>query len=468
MPMHPDAPTATIAELLAALRERRTSAVALLDAARAAAESARPLNAIAQADWEGARAVAESRDREAREGRLRGPLHGLPVTVKDLFAVRGWTMAAGTRAVLPRLEVDEAAAVARLRDAGAVIFATTNMHEIALGATGENPWTGDVKNPHDPSRQAGGSSSGAAVAVACGAGVLGLGSDTGGSVRVPANFCGIVGFKPSFGAVPLAGALHLSWTFDHAGPLARCVDDARIGFEVLSRRGTRHAAAGRAPRLAVPSAWLAPRMDPRVRDAFERALAALRAAGAQIESVEAPALDAAWTCYTPIVRAEAAWIHRQALADGGTGFSEGVLAPMRDGAALPAARYLDALAQRAAVRAELAALALGVDAIAMPTAPVPPPPRGQTEVEVANGRMTVRQAVLGQTLPFNVSGLPALTLPMGWVEADGAGLPVGLTLAGAPDADARVLALGAWAERAMAPLRAKHPAGLPAVGPSAT
>src|SRR5690606_16378152 len=138
----------------------------------------------------------------------------LPVSIKDLFNVRGMPTRAGTRAPLPELSSTEATLVTRLRDAGAVIFAKTNMHEIALGATGENRWTGDVSNPFDPSRQSGGSSSGAGVAVATGIGLAGIGSDTGGSVRIPAAFCGVTGFKPSFGAIPLDGGLHLSWTCD--------------------------------------------------------------------------------------------------------------------------------------------------------------------------------------------------------------------------------------------------------------
>ena len=149
----------------------------------------------------------------------------------------------------------EAVAVTRLRDAGALPFAKTNLHEIALGATGENPHTGDVKNPFDPSRQAGGSSSGAAVATAVGIGFAGLGSDTGGSVRIPAAFCGVVGFKPTYGAIPLGGALHLSWTCDHAGPLARSVDDAALLYEAMSGRRTEHGTVARRPRFAVPAAW---------------------------------------------------------------------------------------------------------------------------------------------------------------------------------------------------------------------
>lgn len=437
----------TLRAAVAAVARGEQSAGALLEAARACAQAAADLNAIAHVDWDAAAAEARRLDDEARAGRLRGPLHGAPVTIKDLFNVRGMPTHAGTRAPLPDLGPQEATLVARLRAAGALVFAKTNMHEIALGATGENRWTGDVKNPHDPRRQAGGSSSGAGVAVAAGIGLAAVGSDTGGSVRIPAAFCGVTGFKPSYGAIPLAGGLYLSWTCDHAGPLARSVDDCALMYEVMAQRRADHGRVPRAPRLAVPAQWLAPRMSEPVRERFERTLDALRARGAVIVPVPAPELDLAWRCYTPIVRVEAAFVHRAALADGGGGFSELVLPPMLEGMKLSAGQYLDAMREREAVRAGLAALLAGVDAIVLPTSPVLPPMRGQTEVEVAGGRtMTTREAVLGQTAAFSLVGLPTLSLPMGNVD----GLPTSLQVVGAFDADARVLAIGRWAEAAIA------------------
>lgn len=419
------------------------TATRLLARARANEERARALNPIAWVDWEAAAAQASAMDAEAASGRLRGPLHGIPVSIKDLFNVRGMPTRGGTRAPLPDLGRDEAELVTRLRAAGALIFAKTNMHEIALGATGENAWTGDVCNPHDPARQAGGSSSGAAVAVASGIGLAAVGSDTGGSVRVPAAFCGVTGFKPSYGAIPLAGGLYLSRTCDHAGPIAQSVDDCALLFEAMALRSTAHANVPRAPRLAVPGSWLANRMSDAVAGRFERTLEALARAGATVERLEMPALDLAWANYTPIVRAEAAFVHRAALAAGGEGFSEAVRAPMVDGAALPAVRYLEAMQAREQVRGDLAAILRDFDAIVLPTSPVLPPLRRQVEVEVAGGRrMSTREAVLGQTLAFSLVGLPALSIPCGTEQ----GLPVGLQIVGAADSDPRVLALGRWAE----------------------
>ncbi|TXL66262.1 amidase [Zeimonas arvi] len=439
-----------IAETVAAIAAQSLTAQSLIEQARERARRASDLNPIAHADWDAALAEARARDAQAKAGARLGPLHGVPVSIKDLFNVRGMPTQGGTRAPLHELSDAEAGLVTRLREAGAVIFAKTNMHEIALGATGENRWTGDVKNPFDPARQAGGSSSGAGVSVATGIGLAGIGSDTGGSVRIPAAFCGVAGFKPTFGAIPLDGALYLSWTCDHAGPLARSVDDCARLFEVMARRSVAHGAVARKPRFAVPADWLRGRLQPAVREHFERACASLRAAGAEIVDVATPLLPTATDCYTPIVRAEAAWVHRRALEAGGEGFSELVLPPLEAGRKLSALDYIDAMKRRDRIRAELDAIATGCDAMLMPSSGALPPLRGQADVEVEGGRISVREAVLGQTLPFSMCGLPALSIPAGLV-ADGYGagtppLPAGLQLVGRFDGDASLLALGRWVE----------------------
>ncbi len=419
------------------------SALALLEAARARAAENVHLNPIACADWEGAREQAVRLDGMRSRGDPCGPLHGIPISIKDLYVVDGMPTRGGTQAALPDLGAREGSAVARLRAAGAVIFAKTNMHEIALGATGENPHTGDVCNPLRPQYQAGGSSSGAAVCVATGIGMAALGSDTGGSVRIPAAFCGVTGFKPSFGAIPLDGALALSWSCDHAGVLAGSVADSALLYEVLAQRRAGHGRVARHPRLGVPAAWLRGRLHPQVRACFERLLAALRAAGAELCEVNPSLLPDAWTHYTPLVRAEAAWVHRAALAAGGAGFSDLVIGPLRAGMTIGAAEYIAALQARAALAAQFDAVFAGIDALVLPTAAVPTPLRGQTEVEVEGGKTSVREAVLGQTLPFSYCGLPALSLPFDAIDS----LPLGLQVVGRANADAALLALGAWLEQ---------------------
>ncbi len=432
----------TMTEAIAALQEGRVSARSLLDNARENAVAAQALNPIAWVDWEAAARAADALDAKRRRGEPVGALHGVPISIKDLIQVEGMPMQAGTRAALPDLGAGDAALVARLRRAGALIFAKTNLHEVALGATGENRWTGDVCNPFDPARQSGGSSSGAAVAVARGIGLGAVGSDTGGSVRIPAAFCGVTGFKPSFGAIALEGALHLSWTCDHAGPLAPSVADCALLFEVMSGRSSRHGAVPRKPRFAVPAAWLEGRLQAGVRAVFESVLTDLRRDGVTLTEVKAPMIARGWEAYTPLVRAEAAWVHREALASGGEGFSDLVLPPLKAGLTVSAADYIGALKVRQALIAELDAILADHDALIMPGNAILAPLRGQTEVETEGGKMTVRDAVLGQTASFSLAGLPALVLPTDRVD----GLPTSLQLVGRSEHDAGLLALGRWFE----------------------
>jgi len=440
----------TISDALNALREGRTTARALLESSREAAGAAASLNALAWVDWEQAALAADALDASRASGAPTGPLQGIPLTVKDLFNVAGMPTRGGTRAPLHELGTAEASLATRLREAGALIFAKTNLHEVALGATGENRWTGDVCNPFDPERQAGGSSSGAAVAVASGIGLGAVGSDTGGSIRIPAAFCGVVGFKPTYGAIPLDGGLNLSWTCDHAGPLARSVADCALLYEVMSGRSTRHGAVPRTPRLAVPSSWLRGRLQAGVREVFERLVAALRSDGVTVMEIDAPLIPRGWDAYTPLVRAEAAWVHRRALADGGEGFSDLVAPPLRAGLSVPASDYIASLKVRESLIAQLEAVLTDYDALIMPGNAVLPPKRGQTEVETEGGTMSVRDAVLGQTAPFSFAGLPALVLPTGLVE----GLPTSLQLVTRRDSDASLLALARWFEaRLSRPLR---------------
>ena len=441
MQAQPSSPM-NIRDSVQAIARGRLRAVELIEQAQAHAREAESLNPLAFADWEGALQQAAMLDAEAKSGRLRGPLHGIPISIKDLFNVDGMPSRGGTRAPLPEMGTREASLVTRLRDAGAVIFAKTNMHEIALGATGENLWTGDVKNPIDPARQAGGSSSGAAVCVARGIGLGAIGSDTGGSVRIPAAFCGVAGYKPTRDAIPLDGGLYLSWTCDHAGPLARSVADCALLFEVMAQRSVQHGSVARKPRLAVPRAWLQGRLEAGVREVFERIVSGLKADGIPVDDVDLPLLPKIWSVYTPLVRAEAAWVHREALATGGGGFSEMVLPALKAGLTVSAADYIAALKMRQAFLAEMESLLARYDALILPGNAVVPPLRGQLEVPTESGTLSAREAVLGQTVPFSFAGLPTLVLPTAPVR----GLPTSLQIVGRTDGDAGVLALGQWFE----------------------
>jgi aspartyl-tRNA(Asn)/glutamyl-tRNA(Gln) amidotransferase subunit A len=415
----------------------------LVNQALAINESRSELNVFAYLASDEARETAAVLDQETKTGISRGRLHGVPITIKDLFNVANMPTKAGTNAVLPLEFQDvqtDSSAVKRLREAGAVILGKTNMHEIALGVTGENSITGDVKNALDPSLQAGGSSSGSAVSVAAGIGFASLGSDTGGSVRIPASFNGVVGFKPTFGVVPLEGTLNLSMTCDHAGPITQNVSDAHAILEVLAARvfPIQTLENPKNLKFGVPRVWLEGRLGVEVRHDFESLLEQLRAAGASVIDLNPLDLELASPSYTPIVRAEAAFVHREALKAGGQGFSEGVLAPLQAGSSTTASEYLEARALRRQVRSGLETVLNACDALILPAAPLPAPKRGTTQVTLESGTATHRNAFLELTAPFSLVGLPTLSMPFTKVD----GLPVGLQIVGARGFDAHVLEIG--------------------------
>ncbi|MGQ9511343.1 MAG: amidase [Thermaceae bacterium] len=429
-------------DLLSALHALKTGEKTPLDLLEEALDRARAYrdrNALVHLDEEAARKEAAALTQELKEGRPRGPLHGLPLTVKDLFPVRGMPTRAGTRAPLPPL-AEEARAVTRLKEAGALILAKTNMHEIALGITGEVTATGPVKNALDPSRQAGGSSSGSAVAVALGIGLASLGSDTGGSIRIPAAFNGVVGFKPSYGRIPLEGALPLSRSTDHAGPITQTVRDAHLLTEILA--GENIPLEGpQNPVFGVPLDFLEGRLGLGVRQAFMRLLEDLPKLRAGVKEVHLP-LQGVYEVYTRLVRYEAARVHQKALQESPESFSPPVREALLAGLALTEKDYRDAVAEREVFRLELSRALSGVDALLLPTQPLPAPLLGTEEVELESGRKGHREAFITLTLPFSLLGVPTLTLPFAKVE----GLPVGLQVVGPFGEDGRVLAIGGWLE----------------------
>lgn len=436
----------TLYDIAAQLDSGAVTTLQLAERAFRALDEHAALNMVAhRAEQDAVFAQAEHLGEELRRGRRRSILHGVPITVKDLFVVDGMPTRGGTRAALPDLG-GEGSAVARLRAAGAVVVAKTNLHEIAAGVSGENPWTGDVCNPHDPTRQAGGSSSGSAASVAAGVVAASLGSDTAGSIRVPAAFCGVVGFKPSFGLVPLDGALPLCWSCDHGGPLTSSVVDAHALTEILAARAMplRQLHFSAPARLGVPRRFLDGWLSTDVRVQFDALLAALTHAGVTIVDVDVPGMGDALTSYAPLRAAESAHVHRAALALEPHHFSPPVRERLIAGRSMPLAEYLAAQRARAQLTHELhrTLAAADVEALILPTAPLPAPLRGSAEVELERGRTEHRAAFVRLTLPFSFTGVPALALPFGFVS----GMPISIQLAGPIGADARLLEIGRWLE----------------------
>ncbi|GEM89200.1 amidase [Oceanithermus desulfurans] len=392
------------------------------------------------------RALAAAQASAARyaAGRPLGPLDGVPVLVKDLLDLRGTVTGAGS-AVLARLRAparEDAAAVRNLVRAGAVIVGKSQLNELAFSGLGLNPHFGTPPNALDPERVPGGSSSGSAVAVARGRVPLAVGSDTGGSVRIPAAFNGLVGFKPSWGRIPTRGVTPLAVSLDTVGPLARNVEDAWSLFLGLAGEPPRPLPAAPArPRLLVPADLLT-RARPEVAQPFERALARLEAAGARLERRPLPGLTEVYALYRrygALAAHEAFAYWRDLIAEHGAEMDPRVVRRVLAVAERPGVHHAQLRRERARrVPAFWGGLG-GMDALVLPTAPVPPPLLAEVEAsEEAYFRANDR--VLAYTMLFNFYGGPAVSLPL----APG----VGLMLAAAPGRDPALFALAAWAAAA--------------------
>jgi len=389
------------------------------------------LNAFAHVRAEAA--LAEAATKAIRAGAALPPLHGIPVAVKDLVEIAGEPTGWGTRARPPEIARRDATLVARLRAAGAIIIGKTNLLEFAYGVA--HPDIGQTNNPHDPSRTAGGSSGGSAAAVAAGIVPMAVGTDTGGSIRIPAAYCGIVGMKPSYGLVPLRGVFPLSWSLDHAGPLAASVDDAARMLAVLSGRPI-PLFDRTAPRLGVLDQHFG--VDPQnapVREATEAALAKLAAAGAKIVRLRLPGLDAANAALVDILRPEASVIHDDLIRANRAGYAPGTAAQIEAGFELPAVALVRARQAQAAIRAEVDRALTKVDALVSPSVPFVAPHEDPDITAEGDSEMLASGFA-------NLTGHPSVSLPSGKVGQ----LPVGLQLTGRRGADAALLSIAKWIE----------------------
>jgi len=363
----------------------------------------------------------------ARAGRL----DGVRLAVKDLVAVAGSPLRAGTRARADAPpEPRDAAIVARLRAAGAEVSGIVGLHEIAFGVSGINDQVGFPPNPHDPTRIPGGSSSGSAVAVADGSCDLAIGTDTGGSIRIPAALCGVVGFKPTYGRYPTDGVLALSTTLDHVGLLGPTVAAVTAGHHALTGDHSRSATPGR---LGVDRTALAVADTP-IAAAVDRVLAALSDAGWELVDVTWPGRERVQEATTAIMFAEAAALHRALWEDHPDELGADVLARLRLGADVTAEAHRAALTEAEALRSEVAVVLDGVDAVVGPTVPVLAP-----TIDAARAEPTLPAVLVSNTRLANVVGTPAASVPV-----PSGTLPVGLQVLAATDS--RTLAVAAAVE----------------------
>ena len=387
-------------------------------------------------------------EQEIKDGHYRGALHGIPVSVKDLVDVAGTPTTSGSN-VPPRHATVDAPVIANLRRAGAVIIGKTNLHEFAFGTTSDETAFGAVRNPHDRSRSAGGSSAGAAVALVEGMCYGSVGTDTGGSIRIPAAACGVTGLKPTYAEVSSDAVVPLSMSLDHIGPLALDVHDAALLFQAM-RDGTAPAARDVAPesrplRLGVPGGYFLEKLDAGTREAFTRARAVIASAGHTITDVEIAHAARIADVYLHIVLPEATWYHAPLLERYADKYSPGVRLRLEMGRYVLAEDYLRALHARTVLRQAVDAAMHGLDALLLPALAIGAPTLGASTVRVDSGAdEPVRGIMLRLTQPFNISGHPAIALPCG-AAADG--LPRSVQLVGQHGRTESLLAAAASIER---------------------
>jgi aspartyl-tRNA(Asn)/glutamyl-tRNA(Gln) amidotransferase subunit A len=372
---------------------------------------------------------ARALDEELRQGRSRGPLHGRTISIKDLIDVKGFPTTAASRVRAGHVAHADARLVTRLRDAGAVIIGKTNMHEFALGTTSDESAFGPVHNPHDPSRSPGGSSGGSAAAVAAGMGWASIGSDTGGSIRIPASACGVVGLKPAFGEISLVGVVPLSVSLDHVGPLAQNVSDAWAIYDAMIE-APRPAPAPRSTdslRVGTLGGYFLEKLDNDVRDRFDETLDRLKHAGATVVHLDLGRIPDIQTTYVNVALPEAYAFHAEALAKVPGEFSDSVRSRLEMGGHISREDYVQAQADRAVMRSAVDTALSKCDAIVLPTMPISPQKIGATEVIVDGRTEVLRPLTLRLTQLFNLTGHPAISLPCGQTPER---LPCGFQIVG--------------------------------------
>lgn len=374
----------------------------------------------------------------------QGFLAGVPVAVKDLMAVAGAPLSGGSAAVDPGVAnspaKEDAEVVARLKAAGAQVIGTTNLHELAYGITSDNPHFGRVVNPLAPDRMPGGSSGGSAAAIAAGIVRCAVGTDTAGSIRIPAACCGIVGFKPSYDALPRTGVMDLAPSLDHVGPLGGCVDDCAALFAAMLGLAA-------VPDWVLPdmsglsiarlTGYFAEPLDEAVRSALTAAMTALAGDGANCLERQVDGIAAAAAIQFNTICAEATEVHGERLQHRGHQLGEDVRVRLEMGHFLPGHWYVKAQRMRSQLADRFDALFLEADLLICPTLRTPPPPVGAGRVEIDHQFYPLHTAVTQLTMPFNLTGLPAISVP--W-RPTAEGLPIGLQIIGRRGADWQVLA----------------------------
>lgn len=441
----------TLLEAAAALRRRETSSVELTAAALRSIERLNPsTNAMQSVLVDAARGRAKQADEELARGEGRGPLHGIPIAVKDLFYTKGVRTTGGSNLFAEHVPDHDATVVEWLRTGGAVLAGKTGMHELAYGITSSNPHYGAIRNPWDRDRIPGGSSGGSGAAVAGGMVFMAMGSDTGGSIRIPASYCGVVGLKPTYGRVSRYGAMPLGFSLDHMGPLTRSVRDAGAvlniiaGYDPRDETSSRRAVENYVPdiepsirgmRIGMPENFYFERLDCDVDAAVRAAFQTAAGHGAEIVPLRVPDIAAINTVARVILLAEAS-AQFEPYMEQRDRFGPDVLALLDQGRLLSATDYINAQRLRHNMQREFAGVWSRVDCLFTPATPITAPRIGETTVTCGGQDEDVRLATTRLVRAINALGLPAISIPCG---TDRRGLPIGLQIVGPPFAEALIL-----------------------------
>ena len=444
------------AELARAIREKRVTSVAAMEASLARMKAVhKRLNCLIRSDDEHALAAAHLADKELARGVLRGPLHGVPMAHKDMYYRRGVASTCGSRITRERPATSTATALERLDSAGSIQFGVLNMAEFAFGPTGHNWHFGHCGNAWDPSRVTGGSSSGSGTAVAARATFAALGSDTGGSIRLPAHFCGVSGIKPTYGRVSRAGAMPLSFSLDTVGPLARTVEDCALILQVLAGPDGRDTTCETRPvpdyvsaldrpiaglRIGRPRQFFYDDCDSEIANAVQASLETFKRLGATVVDVDVPDIGPWNSASTLIIAAEAAAYHGNWLRTRPQDYSEQVRGRLEQGLAIPAASYLDALRLRPVALREFCDLVFSkVDLVHAPVVAFQTPTIAETDIGAGPEVVAMLVKTTRLTRPGNFLGVPAVSLNAGFTKS---GMPVGMQLMARPHDDATALRAG--------------------------
>ena len=446
----------TIETLAPLIRSKKLSPVELTRALLERISRLQPaINAYITVTADVALAQARQAEKEIAKGIYRGSLHGIPISLKDLFYTRGIRTTAGSKVLKNFVPKENAAIVNRLREKGCILLGKTNLHEFAFGPTNVNPHFGPVRNPWDINRISGGSSGGSAASVISAQAIASFGTDTGGSIRIPAAACGCVGLKPTYGRVPLTGVIPLSTSLDHAGPLARSVMDAAILFDAVAeprlwnwhsdravaaiRRGVRSL------RIGIPRQYFFDRVQPAVRNAVMVSIEIFKELGAKLREVDLKGMEETARLAGEITGDEAFAYHEKWLEQKPQDYGKDVRLRLMQSSKAKAWGYIQAQQDRVAYSERLANALDSADLLIAPTLPVVAPDISQNEIRIGRSTEDVRLALLSLTRPANLAGLPAISIPCGFSSE---GLPVGLQLIGRHSDEATLLRAAYAFERA--------------------